>query len=338
MKPLDECRVLVTPRSFGNGSPELREHLERALGEVRYNKTGRALNSAELRHQIAGMDGLLAGLDEVDAAVFDAAAETLKVVARYGVGYSNVDLDAAVRHGVIVTNTPGANTEAVAELTIGLMFALSRSLPRAAAEVRSGSWRAIGGFEIAGRTVGLIGLGRIGRSVARRAENLGCRVLAFDPYVSAEDIERARIQPHSLQTVQRESDFISLHAPITDETNGLVDDEFLQQCHAGAFLINTARGELVDEEALLAALNRGHIAGAALDTLRQEPPKPANPLTSHPNVIVTPHIGAHTAEAATTMGQMAVADLLAVLSGRPAKNPVSQQNRRELRTIPRIQG
>lgn len=325
MKPLKKCIVLVTPRSFGKTAPELRMEIEQAVGEVRYNTTERPLTSLELREQMRDVDGLLAGLDEIDGAVFD-DAPPLRIVARYGVGYSNVDLVAAEMHGVIVTNTPGANSEAVAELTIGFMFSLGRSIPQHSAEVQSGSWRATSGIEIAGRTLGLIGLGRIGRQVGKRAQALGCHVIAFDPYIDDSDGDLAGIELHSLQAILRDCDFLSLHLPLTKETENMVDERFLRQCRAGVFIINTARGELIDEQALTRALDDGRVAGAALDTLRHEPAEEGNRLVNHSQVIVTPHIGAHTAEATRAMGRSALEDLLAVLSGKPPKHPVTSQH------------
>jgi D-3-phosphoglycerate dehydrogenase / 2-oxoglutarate reductase len=313
--------VLVTPRSFGVDAPELRGELERSVGEVRYNTAGRSLKSAELRQQMVDVDGLLAGLDEIDEAVF-LASPCLRVVARYGVGISNVDLRAARERHVVVTNTPGANSEAVAELTIGLMFALARSIPQSSRTVRSGAWTSTTGVEISGRTLGLIGLGRIGQSVAGRALALGCRVMAYDPYITQSRLSNTRIELAGLESVVASSDFLSLHLPLTDETSDMVDRAFLEWVRPGAYFINTARGELVVEADLLWALESGRIRAAALDTLVQEPPDPAHPLIHHHNVIVTPHIGAHTAEATTAMGRDALQDLLAVLSGAAAANPV----------------
>lgn len=314
--------VLVTPRSFGREDPDLRAELEAAVGEVRYNERGRPLTAAELRAAVGDVDGLLAGLDEVDATVF-AAAPRLRVVARYGVGTSNVDLRAAAARGVVVTSTPGANTEAVAELTIGFIFALARGLGCADRAVRAGAWPMMRGGEVAGKTVGLVGLGRIGISVARRAVALGCRVVAHDPYADAGHAARLGVHLATLEEAVAAADFLSLHLPATPETRDLVDRNLLGRMRPGSHLINTARGELVVEEDLLSALERGHLAGAALDTLRDEPPPPGHPLLRRDDVLVTPHIGAHTAEAARAMGRLALRDLLAVLAGRPPHHPVT---------------
>jgi phosphoglycerate dehydrogenase-like enzyme len=222
-------------------------------------------------------------------------------VARYGVGVDRVDLEAARRHGVVVTTTPGANANAVAELTIALLFATARPFT-----CRAGEWKPQRGIELAGRTLGLVGLGRIGSLVAEKARGLGMRVLAHDPYVAG---------TVSLEEVQAAADFVSLHAPLTEQTRGLVDAAFLGRLKPGCALVNTARGELVDEQALLQALDDGRLRAAALDVLAQEPPAPDHPLLRRDDVIVTPHMGPHTAEATAAMGRIALEELLAVLSG-----------------------
>ncbi len=320
-QPLKRCVVLVTPRSFGADDPGLRRALEEAVGEVRYNGRGRPLKSAELQVEIPEVDGLLAGLDEIDAAVL-AAAPRLRVIARYGTGTSNVDLRSAKEHGVTVTNTPDANTEAVAELTIGLIFDLARSISRADRAARSGTWKGMRGIELTGKTLGIVGLGRIGRSVARRAVALGCTVMAYDPnpdlsFPGADDIHLA-----SLHDVLAEAHILSLHAPLTDRTRGMVNRDLLAMMRDDAILVNTSRGELIVEHDLVQALDAGRLRGAALDAWSEEPPRPDNPLLHREDVVVTPHMGAHTAEAASAMGRCSLHDLLAVLAGEPPLHPV----------------
>ena len=321
MKPLRECTVLVTPRSFGTQQPELRHDLEQAVGTVRYNDIGRSLRAGELAERIQDVDGLIAGLDEIDASVF-ASAPSLRVVSRYGVGISNVDLQAATAHSVVVTYTPGANAEAVAELAIGFMFALARAIFSSSHAVSQGEWKASYGSQISGRTVGLIGLGRIGHLVARHALALGCTVTAHDPYLDVSALPDHRVNLYSLDEVVATADFLSLHMPVTDETREIVNLDLLRKLRPEAFLINTARGELVVEPDLIVALESGLLRGAALDTLAVEPPEPDNPLLHRQDVIITPHIGAHTIEATEAMGRMAMQDLLAVLSGRRPQYPV----------------
>jgi D-3-phosphoglycerate dehydrogenase len=315
LRPLRDCVVVVTPRSFGMHDERLRRELEQEVGEVRYRPG--PLAAQELAEAVADADGLLAGLDEISADVF-AHAPRLRVVARYGVGVDQVDLAAAARHGVTVTVTPGANANAVAELTIALVFALARPLIEGRDRVRAGEWPALRGVELAGRTLGLLGLGRIGTLVAAKAAALGLRVLAHDPFVANSDV--ALLVP--LETLVAESDYLSLHAPLHDETRGIVGRALLERLKPGAALVNTARGELVDESALLWALDEGPLRAAALDVLAAEPPPPDHPLLGRDDVLVTPHIGPHTAEATTAMGRVALDELLAVLSGRTPRFPV----------------
>jgi D-3-phosphoglycerate dehydrogenase / 2-oxoglutarate reductase len=313
--------VLVTARSFGRSRPELREELEGAVREVRWNDLGRPLTAEELREAIADVDGVIAGVDRFDASVIGAAPR-LRVIARHGTGTDAVDLDAARGAGVVVTNTPGANAAAVAELAIGLMFALARRISEGDRRVRAGEYGALPGVQLGGRTVGVIGLGRAGSEVARRAAALGCRVLAFDPAVSEEQAGAVRATLAEQEHVIAEADFLSLHVPVTDATRNLVDAGFLGRMKHGSFLVNTARGELVVEEDLVDALEAGRLAGAALDTTRDEPPRPDSPLLDRDDVVLTPHTGADTDEARASMGRAALDDLLAVLDGRAPLHPV----------------
>ncbi len=257
---------------------------------------------------------MLAGLDEVNAAVFEHAPR-LRVVARYGAGVDRVDLEAAARRGVTVTITPGANANAVAEMTIALVLAAARSLVSAHDRVNSGEWPAMKGSEVAGRVLGLIGLGRIGSLVAAKARALDLRVIAHDPFVSTARAEACGASLVELETLAAEADFLSLHAPLTEDTRGIVSRWFVARLKPGAVLVNTARGELVDEEALVWGLDEGPLAAAALDVLAVEPPPSNHPLLGREDVLVTPHMAAHTPEAETAMGRAALDELLAVLSG-----------------------
>ncbi len=316
---LEECVVVVTPRSFGEFDPALRDELEQAVAEVRYRPG--PLAADQLAQALVDADGLIAGLDEISAEVFE-RARRLRAVARYGIGADRVDLDAAARHGVTVTVTPGANANAVAELTIALLLALARSVTPARDRVRAGEWPAVLGVEVARRTLGLLGLGRIGSLVAGKARALGLRVLAHDPFVEDEQARAAGVALVDLETLAEESDFLSLHAELTEQSRGIVNRALLQRLKPGAALVNTARGELVDEGALLWALDHGPLQAAALDVLADEPPPRDHPLLLRDDVLVTPHMGAHTAEAATAMGRIALEELVAVLSGRPPRFPV----------------
>jgi D-3-phosphoglycerate dehydrogenase len=312
------CCVLVTSTTFGIQDPTLRSELERTVGDIRYSPEKRPLTAPELTSLVKGIDGWIAGLDEIDASVI-AAADRLKVIARYGVGFDRVDVAAATQRGIVVTNTPGANSAAVAELTIGLMLALARRICQANQAVRSGQWPRISGVGLAGKTVGLVGFGSIGREVACRLSAFGCRVLVADPTVSPEVVSGCGAGFMSLDELLPVSDFVCLHAAATPVTAGMVNDSFLRKMKPGAFLVNTARGELIDEAALAHAIESGRLRGAALDCFRKEPPGIDHPLLRLAQVIVTPHTGAHTDEAVNAMGRMALDACLAVLRGeRPA--------------------
>ena len=314
--------MLVTATSFGTTDPSLRSRLEEAVEYVQYNPFGRPLSAAELSALIGPMDGIIAGLDEINRQVIENAPR-LKVIARYGVGVDNVDLDAAREHGIIVTNTPGANASSVAELTIGLMLALLRQIPLADRETRQGRWPRLDGLTLEGKVVGLLGLGAIGKQVAQRLHGFSCQVVAYDPYPDTAFAAAHGVVLLQADEVLARADILSLHLPSGPMTRGLVNAAFIAKMKPGAFLINTARGDLVCEPALVAALETGRLRGAALDTLVNQPPRPDNPLLSMPQVIVTPHIGAHTDKAAAAMGYSALQSCLAVLRGEEPEHRVA---------------
>lgn len=253
------------------------------------------------------------------------AARNLVVIGRAGVGVDNIDLEAATERGVIVVNAPQGNTIAAAEHTIALLLALARHIPAANASMHEGRWERARflGTEVQGKVLGIVGLGKIGTEVARRALGLGMRVLAYDPYVPVERAEQLGVQSVDFGTLLAESDFISLHAPMTQQTQGLIGANELARMKPSARLINVARGGIVDERALADALRRGVIAGAAIDVFRQEPPPPDHPLRTAPNVILTPHLGASTAEAQERVALDVAEQIIEVLSGRPARYAVN---------------
>ncbi len=322
MHDLKSMRVLVTPTSFAKHAPRLRQVLEETVGTVVYSPVPRPLTSAELRDLLPGCHGYIAGLDVINRAALEGADE-LRVIARYGVGVERVDLTAAQEKGICVTNTPSANSTAVAELAIGLMLALARQIPAAVSATRAGEWLRMSGLSLEGKTVGLIGFGNIGQAVARRVRPFGCTVLAYDPYPNNAAADAIGVRLTTRNEVIAAADIISLHLPVVPETRGMVNADFLAQSKPGCFLINTARGDLIDEAALLAALQSGQVAGAALDCFTVEPPGAEHPLLQLPQVIATPHAGAHTDGATNAMGWGALDNCLAVLRGEPAPNPVS---------------
>lgn len=321
MTDLGECRVLVTPTSFARHDRSLREHLESQIHEAVYNEEGRPLTSDELRELIGEFDGYIAGLDVIDRPVIEEAGR-LKVIARYGVGVDNVDLDAAEEHDIVVCNTPGANADSVSELTIGLMLAVARHICQASTATKSGRWPRMDGKMLGDKTIGLIGFGAIGTSVARRLQAFGCRLIAHDPFIEEERAEELNVGLVELEQLLTRADILSLHCPLTEQTRDLIGPESLRQMKSGAILINTARSELIDESALAEAIQSGHIAGVGLDVFREQPPTLPHPLLDLPEVIATPHMGSHTDGAVNAMGWAALNDCLAVLRGEEPKNRI----------------
>lgn len=322
MSDLKQCRVLVTPTSYGRDDPRLRDELEAVVGEVIYNPTSRPLSSEELVELLPGCHGYIAGLDVVDRAALE-AADQLKIIARYGAGVDRVDVEAAKENGIIVTNTPGANTVSVAELAIGLMLAVARNIPQANTATKNGEWPRFKGLSLEGMVVGLVGFGAIGRAVASRLQGFDCTLVAYDPFPNEAAAQSLNVTLHPLAEVLQLADVVSLHLPAKAETRGLVNAEFLGQMKAGSMLINTARGEIINEADLLAALESNHLHGAGLDAFVTEPPSADNPLLQLPQVIATPHTGAHTNGATNGMGWGALHNLLPALRGEEPPNRVA---------------
>lgn len=273
-----------------------------------------------LLQSVQELDGLLSLLtDRIDGELLDRAPR-LKVVANYAVGFDNIDLEACTRRGVMATNTPGVLTETVADLTFALLLALARRIPEAVDYVRQGRWRTWGPLLLTGpdvhhATLGLVGLGRIGSAVAERARGFKMRVLYHDVY-RREDLEKdLGVEYRPLEAVLAEADFVSVHTPLTPETKGVIGHSALRRMKKTALLINTARGPVVDTEALVEALQKGEIAGAALDVTDPEPLPADHPLVAMANVIVVPHIASASIQTRTKMAELAVNNLLAGLKG-----------------------
>jgi len=309
MKP----KVLIATRSFGSTSQKPLEMLVEAGCEMLTADMSVEVTEDRLIDLLAGAVAAIIGVVPMTARVLENASG-LKVVSAHGVGIDHIDLDAAFRLGITVTNCPGGSAPSVAELTIGLMIAVARSLPRAEKELKQGGWGRYRGGELGGKNLGLIGLGRIGQAVAKRAIGFEMNVLAYDPYLNTDRELLSGVQLDPLEEVIRAADFLSLHTPLTDATRNLIGWDELQAMKAEAVLINTARGGLVDERALFQALSTGQIAGAGLDVFVDEPPGD-NPLLDLDNIVLTPHIGAHTTEAIERVGIMAVNNVIACLQG-----------------------
>ncbi len=309
---MPEWKILLTDGLEQNGQDILR-----AAAQVD-NRAG--ISADDLLKVVADYDALIVrGRTKVTAAVFDAAAR-LKVVGRAGVGVDNIDLNAAKAHNVIVVNSPTATTIAVAELTLGLMLAVVREIPRADATMKAGQWikKELEGRELWRKTLGVIGFGRIGTEVARRAKAFDMEIIAYDPLLPAEAIRLRGGEPVSLEDLLARADIITLHVPLDENTRNLLNAEAFAKMKDGVYIICAARGGVIDEEALLQALHSGKVAGAGLDVFATEPPG-ATALVTHPKVVCTPHIGAQTVEAQTRAAEDIATEVLAALEGKPLR-------------------
>ena len=302
-------RVLVAEPIGETGVELLRGHFEVELG------IGWARE--QLAQRIGEFDGILIrSATKLDAEMLERAGR-LRAIGRAGVGIDNVDVHAATKRGILVANAPQSNVITAAEHTVALLLALARNVPQAHASLTGGAWERsrFSGVELFEKTLGIVGFGRIGQLVAQRAKAFGMRVLAFDPYVATERFRELGVErAASAGDVFAAADFLTLHLPRTAETEGLLDGAALAKCRAGVRIVNVARGELIVDEDLRAALDSGRVAGAALDVFRTEPIT-EHPLFGYPNVIVTPHLGASTVEATDRAGYQAAEQVLAALTG-----------------------
>jgi D-3-phosphoglycerate dehydrogenase len=284
------ARILVTEKIGAEGLQALKEAFE---VDVRLD-----LTTDLLKEILPNYDALVVRSQTKVTADLLARGTQLKVVGRAGTGVDNIDVDAATRAGILVVNAPASNSIAVAELTIGLLLSMARWVPQAHNSMQSGKWDRgkFMGWEVRGKTLGLLGFGRIASEVARRARALEMNILAYDPFISQERAQQLGVHAVTLDTLLRDSDIVSIHTPLIESTRNLLNAERLSQMKHGAYLVNCARGGIIDEPALHAALESGQIGGAALDVWLKEPPTD-NPLINHPRVIALPHLGASTEEA-----------------------------------------
>lgn len=278
-----------------------------------------SMDRAALLKEIADTDGYLFGLESLDEELFGAAKQ-LKVVCKHGVGVDNVDRAAAARHGVIVTNCPGQNSNAVAELTLGLMIALARDIPQLDADMKRGLCAARSGTEISGKTLGIVGVGSIGRMLARYAKAFGMTVLAYDVVTDEPAAKECGFEYTALDRLLRDADYVSLHVPLTETTRGLIDRAKLRTMKPTAYILNAARGGVIVEDDLYDALMAGEIAGAAIDSFQNEPPTGSKLLTTR-KVIALPHIGGATDEATFRIMTHSLTNIWNVLEG---KAPLSE--------------
>lgn len=306
-------KVLVATRSFGSTSQKPWDVLVEAGVETVKADMQVKMSEERLIELLYGIDGAVVGVVPMTARVIEGSPQ-LKVISMHGVGVDHIDLEAAARCGVIVANCPGTNDQAVADLAIGLMIASARKIPHADLSLRRQEWSRYSGGELWKKKLGLIGFGRIGHGVAKRALGFDMNVLVYDPYIQIDQMDLPGVMLSSLEEVIRSADFLSLHAALTEETQAMIGEAQLREMKPTAFLINTARGGLIDESALYKALIEKQIAGAALDVFIEEPPL-GSPLLNLDNLVITPHIGAHTQEAIERMGVMAAQNVVLTLQG-----------------------
>lgn len=321
-------RILVTARAFMRGGVELAEDMRKQGHEVVFAEIEAALAGAELVQALEGFEAIIAGNDKLTAEVLEQCPR-LKVISRWGVGYDAVDVEAATRRGIVVTNTPGLLGDAVADLVFAFMLALARKILPADRTVRSGGWAEIQGVSVNHKTLGIIGLGSIGKCVARRAKGFEMTVLASDPLADKASAEGFGVELVSLSELLQRSDFVSLNASLSASGPPLLGEAELRQMKPSALLINTARGALVDEDALVRALNEGWIAGAALDVYAHEPPRSDHPLFELDNCLFTPHIGFNDAETVRTVSAVAAENAMKALAGERPKFVVNPAVYRE---------
>lgn len=304
-------KILITSTSFFKAGPVPLQQLKEFNCEIIENPYGRPLKEDELIPLLVDVDGVIAGLDEFGEKVLK-SSNRLKVISRYGVGIDNIDMKAAKRLGIFVINTPDVNTQAVADLTFGLILSVSRKIPQSHQSTREGRWERFIGREVYGKTLGIIGLGRIGKAVSKRAKGFEMEIIAYDVQRDESFAEALGIKFLPLDDLLMEADFVTLHCGFNPQTKGLIGPRELGLMKETAYLINTARGELVDERTLYESLKEGKIAGAGLDVYEQEPPLESS-LLSLENAVTTGHIAAYTDEAIKEMALASVKNLLSAL-------------------------
>jgi D-3-phosphoglycerate dehydrogenase len=316
-------RIVLTPIVLCQGEHPVVEALQQQGYEVVQHPPPAPPTVEELREYLKGAVGLIVGMEPVPAEVIE-GADQLRVISRFGVGYDNIDVAAATRCGILVTYIPSAMVDAVADLTFGLILGLARRIPELDAAMKQGVWHRLGGADVAHQRLGILGTGRIGTAVARRAAGFSMRLLGYDPYPNPLFVGELGGKYVSFEELLRQSDFITLHLPLTPETRGVIGMPQLALVRPTAFLVNCSRGALVDEDAVYTALTEGRLAGFGTDVYPKEPPPP-HPLYRLPNVIVLPHVASYTPATTARMGQIGLENLLAGLRGELPENTVNPE-------------
>ncbi len=324
-----EAAYMTKPRILIADTISLRGVEELSRDDALDVVTRTGLSEPELLKIIPGFSAIVVRSETKVTAAILQAGKSLRAVGRAGVGVDNVDIETATRRGIVVLNAPGGNTVSTAEHAFSLLLSVARKIPQADASVRTGSWnrKNFQGVELYNKTLGIIGMGRIGTELSRRAIAFGMRVVSFDPYLSAARARSLQVElMEELDDLLAHSDFISLHTPLTPETRHLLDAARLQKTRAGVRIVNCARGGLIEETALVAALKSGHVAAAALDVFEEEPLPANSPLRQAPNLVLTPHLGASTAEAQESVGIEIAQSVRAVLLEGTIRNAINMPN------------
>ena len=309
-------KVVITPRGFANCGTENIKFFEEAGFSLSYNQTGKAYTKEEFYSITADADGVIVGVETVDRAYID-SHPTVKAVVKFGVGLDNIDVEYCREKGVFVGKTAGSNARSVAETAISFVLADSKNLYDSISVTRDGGWAKMTGYEVEGKTIGVVGFGAIGKKVAQMAFGLGMQVLAYDPYgVDPEIAKKFDVVSVGLEELLQRSDFVSLHLPLTEETKDLIRLSQLKTMKTQAVLINTARGGIVNEKDLYTALSQKIIRGAYFDVLTSEPPEKGEPLLALPNFYLTPHIASRSAEAEKNTAAMATQVMIDALNGQ----------------------
>ena len=318
---MDKPKILITSRSFGSVSDGPLKTLEDAGWEVVFDRD--SFDAERFASEVVDMDALIIGGHAFPVELMRSCPK-LKLIAKHGAGLDNIDLDAARELGIRVTYTPGTNSNAVADLTMGLLIDCARKITKVANDVRAGKWKPEMGVDVCDKTIGIVGFGAIGRCVARRARGFSMRVLAYDPVIGSlpEEFAGWVELTRSLDDLLVQSDFLSIHVPLLDSTRNMIGARELALMHQGGIVVNAARGGVVDEAALLEALQSGHLYAAALDTTEVEPIPTDHPFLSMDNVIVTSHIGMYSKEATNAISQICADNAAALLSGGPMAHVV----------------
>ncbi|TDF99420.1 phosphoglycerate dehydrogenase [Paenibacillus piri] len=315
-------KVLITPDIFHQDAVR---QLQEAGFELAYTEPTRSVKEEEVREKLAGVDAYVAGSNKLSADTI-AAGNKLKLITRFGVGYDAIDWRYALSHHISVTITAGTNEQSVADMALALMLGVSRRIPYFDRSIREGQWTPqVLTNEVWSKTVGILGTGRIGKAVAKRVKGFDARIIAYDAFPDTAWAEQAGVTYVAMEQLLAESDYITLHLPLNEATDRIVNAAFLNQMKPSAFLINTARGQLVDEEALYDALKNRTIGGAGLDVYAKEPLPQQYPFYELDNCVLTHHVSSHTKEAMWRMSLLCAEEIIRLSQGLPPKHPIPEK-------------